>query len=1170
MKLLKYIPLALIPVIPAFAQTEPRDDEEEVFELSPFVVSGEGESGYYASQTLAGTRLKTDVKDVGSSIQILTSEFLEDVGADDVNDLFLYTTSTEAAGLGGNFTSYTAGETTLGDEAFRVNPQGAQRVRGLAPADRTRNYFLTRLPGDRYFTDRVEINRGANSILFGLGSPAGIANTSLKQARFSNFGEFRQRLDSEGSLRFELDLNREIIEDRLAVRFAALADRTEFRQEPAMEDQDRYYLNLHARPWRNSAIRAFVETGERKANRPSLIFPASTMEFWFDAAAEVREQVQGLIDENGILDINGDPLVVPGDMPIAYDANLYDIYQRSVSRIAGAGDVNRDGSVDADDDIARLHALRNAVVFPQAQSDRYVEHPNASRQILKVFRWDDPMAGGSAGGTDAVQSNINVNLWNPGIATLPSYIDPNENGQYTTNYNASIQPWRDRDPTRVARSIDNLDIFDFTENLISGESAFQNDDWDHYNIAFEQLFLDDRFGIELVYDRQEYERDSFVPFQGFSGVFVDTMVNYLGRPNPNFGKPFIAGRTARAGITDERDTFRATGFFRFNPAEIWETSSVARWLGEHTFTGLYNNYDQTDDRSVFREYYTDETVTSVIRPGDKQVTDFNRVHRYMVYLSDQNLTELDSYDQVRLNRMGNQQIWNTGQGATILDLDPVTGEPFERTVGSDAFLDFYSINELEVESVAAIWNGYFLNRHLIGLVGWRRDEAYAATYDARLSSETGLPDLEVLDLVGGGDTVKKELLSWSFVAHTPDRFLPEGTELSFHYGYSENFSLGATGRDVNGDRIPFPSGQTREYGLTASLFDGKLYARMNWFETTLKDRPLQGGENLYETFINRVLLKVYSDLKESQVRGFVPPGMDPLTGQEYPGTPNFDLGMDALAQLEPLIGENVIASAFPAQPDGFGNMSDNRVNLNFGDTEDVRAEGFEFELTYNPVRNWRISLNVAKQETIITNYSPRLQALLAQTDSILGSVNGSIKDLPYFANYDDVPVQYITGPFTDNNYIGERAELLVYNENRNALAQQGKVTDEQRKWRVNLVTNYNFRDGFLKGFGIGAAYRWQDGAVIGYPTELVNGEYISDVENPHIAPGETNVDVWLRYSTGIFNGDVRWTIELRVQNINTDSDDLIPVIADTTEDYNVAVWRSGPPRIWQITSTFKF
>ena len=59
------------------------------------------------------------------------------------------------------------------------DPDGTTRVRGLSAPDRARNFFKTDIPFDSYNTDRVDLNRGANSFLFGLGSPAGLINSGL-------------------------------------------------------------------------------------------------------------------------------------------------------------------------------------------------------------------------------------------------------------------------------------------------------------------------------------------------------------------------------------------------------------------------------------------------------------------------------------------------------------------------------------------------------------------------------------------------------------------------------------------------------------------------------------------------------------------------------------------------------------------------------------------------------------------------------------------------------------------------------------------------------------------------------------------------------------------------------------------------------------------------------
>lgn len=64
----------------AFSQTEEAADDD-IFELSPFTVEGEQTDGYRATSTLAGTRIRTDLRDVGSAISVVTEEFLRDTGS---------------------------------------------------------------------------------------------------------------------------------------------------------------------------------------------------------------------------------------------------------------------------------------------------------------------------------------------------------------------------------------------------------------------------------------------------------------------------------------------------------------------------------------------------------------------------------------------------------------------------------------------------------------------------------------------------------------------------------------------------------------------------------------------------------------------------------------------------------------------------------------------------------------------------------------------------------------------------------------------------------------------------------------------------------------------------------------------------------------------------------
>ncbi|MEO7598983.1 MAG: TonB-dependent receptor, partial [Opitutus sp.] len=133
------------------ATRDPLVSEDEVIQLSPFVVSSEEDRGYRATSTLAGTRIRTDLKDVGSALSVITTQFLKDTGARNSEDLLVYTTGTEVAGVGGNFSSVTGqGQTTLNDAQTLLRPNTQNRIRGLRGADNARDFFLTDIPWDSY------------------------------------------------------------------------------------------------------------------------------------------------------------------------------------------------------------------------------------------------------------------------------------------------------------------------------------------------------------------------------------------------------------------------------------------------------------------------------------------------------------------------------------------------------------------------------------------------------------------------------------------------------------------------------------------------------------------------------------------------------------------------------------------------------------------------------------------------------------------------------------------------------------------------------------------------------------------------------------------------------------------------------------------------------------
>lgn len=133
----------------------------------------------------------------------------------------------------------------------------------------------------------------------------------------------------------------------------------------------------------------------------------------------------------------------------------------------------------------------------------------------------------------------------------------------------------------------------------------------------------------------------------------------------------------------------------------------------------------------------------------------------------------------------------------------------------------------------------------------------------------------------------------------------------------------------------------------------------------------------------------------------------------------------------------------------------------------------------------------------------------------------------------------------------------------------GQRTPEIREWRANLITNYTFAEGKMRGFNIGGAVRWEKEGTIGYELGLEpeSGSSILDVNKPIFGDPNFRVDAWVGYKISIMDGKVDWGIQLNVRNLLND-DDLIPVAANP--DGRVVANRIPVPLTWEIRNTFSF
>ncbi|MSU23875.1 MAG: Plug domain-containing protein [Opitutus sp.] len=259
---------------------------EETILLSPFTVI-EDDKGYQAFNTAAGTRLNSKLEDLGSSITVVTKQQMQDTAVLDINDLFRYEASTEGTD---DFTQFTPNRTGGVGDNIQGDPSRANRIRGVGSAGTSGsgvnnawgNFSSnSKIPFDLYNVGAIEISRGPNSNLFGLGASAGTVNLVPDEASTARpTANATFRADSFGGHRSSLSLNRPLISGKLAMKVAAVEESKGFIRKPSSERIHREYVSFFARPFQHTSIRASAERYNNSYRRPNSLTPRDTSDEW--------------------------------------------------------------------------------------------------------------------------------------------------------------------------------------------------------------------------------------------------------------------------------------------------------------------------------------------------------------------------------------------------------------------------------------------------------------------------------------------------------------------------------------------------------------------------------------------------------------------------------------------------------------------------------------------------------------------------------------------------------------------------------------------------------------------------------------------------------------------------------------------------------------------------
>jgi iron complex outermembrane receptor protein len=297
--------------------------DDEVIVLSPFEVSTKKDAGYLAGNTLAGSRLNTELKDTAAAISVLTPEFLKDIGATNMKDVILFQNNAVPS-VGDAAPNFNANP-LMGSPAWNL------RIRGL-PASYARNYFAWTTSTDFFNVDRVDQSRGPNAILFGFGSAGGIVNTTTKQAVIGERDtEVGLTIGSWDRRRATLDYNQVLIPGKFAMRLNAVGDEGETWREWEFNEDRRVHLAAKWQISPSSVFKAEFEYGKVEDNiaRPWLMIDQTYA--WKNAGSPTfgsaqwswpqSEYVTQTWSEHLVYTENNNTLMNWQGMPFSYSAN---------------------------------------------------------------------------------------------------------------------------------------------------------------------------------------------------------------------------------------------------------------------------------------------------------------------------------------------------------------------------------------------------------------------------------------------------------------------------------------------------------------------------------------------------------------------------------------------------------------------------------------------------------------------------------------------------------------------------------------------------------------------------------------------------------------------------------------------------------------------------------
>jgi len=1135
---------------------DPKD--KEVVTLSPFEVVS-ANKGYFAANSMSGTRINSKVEDLGQSLTVMTKEQMSDFAMRDINDVFDYMASTEGTG---SYSQFDTDRTGAVVDQVSLNPNNANRVRGIGNANIAFNNMATtsRVPVDPLWLDSIELSRGPNANIFGLGNASGTVNQVPATANLTrNFTKVENRGDSYGGWRSSLDVNRIILRNKLAFRASYANDHTDFVRKPSGEDARRLSFQVKAKPFKNTTVAASWFNYKNQSVRPNFTTPRDYYTGWITSGKPGWNPVTGLITlANGQVYGNGN--VLGSTIPYTVAPTYF---------ITGGAETRS--------------------IF-QIGSPGQTPYWAMTRYTSGTYATTDPYAA----------TYLGIGLLTTGPAET---------------YTATQQPLYNS----VAMPISNQSIYDWNSiNLAGNSKSWDNDNM--YMAEIDQVILStskQSLAAQFTFLREDSKRLENQPMgpasvnSNVGQLQVDVnQVNLDGTPNPYYGRPYL--RSSEPYLRDRPDlwdTSRAQLVYRL---DFSQDKGLTKWLGTQQVLGYYEYKDQQNRLYTYRHAALgtnlpwEQKYLGLNTPLGNRVQQSIADPRYAI--APGNYARVNEQYYVGNTVGGGVQyapsyfpegvsipyVWGPSSTTLLKDVSAIGWSPSPDSGGGGAN------SETVVKTIGGVLQSNFLEGKLIGTFGLRQDKVYdrnsplaTLTSDLRSydfgASNQWLPTWrEAKGKTNSVSVVARPFRDFKFSASAFNgggaisRFLFEAVNnLSLTYNISDNFIAQGPAYDLFLKQLPNQTGTSKDLGLWLNVFDGKLSIRYNHFDT--KQLNLRNGD--ITTMAQRIL----------RYEGFVSSDAWNLRSQTTAWLNG--LGTGGLAT------NDQIATAIKMPLDQYNGLQRIVSNSTYAAVMDSESKGDELELNFNPTRNWTVSGSVTKTVAINTAVGSAVDDYIAsrlpvwttledprftRTTQTINGVTTAItaNTLPVGATGHLLWWNILGTPFsTVAGYNATNSAATNYASNVDApmsvfRSMIGRPRPQMRKYSTKFNTRYKLsgisNNFILKAMTVGGSLRWTDKGAIGFyglgydPSKdltLASNKILQlDPNRPIYSPAETYLDLFTSYRTKMFSDKVRATFQVNVKNVTEKGGRLLATSAFF--DGRASTYRIVDPRQFVFSASF--